>query len=77
MLNPWKIISEECRIKTVGFLNIPGFVKRNKLKQIPKQQDIIFAIKKKGHKVCVTHFAKNSIRTTISEKELKEIWKNI
>jgi tRNA (guanine26-N2/guanine27-N2)-dimethyltransferase len=68
-----KIIQGEAKIDVVGFYHIPSFIKKNKLKDTPKQEKIIDEIRKKGFKANETHFKDNSIRTDIPEKELVKI----
>jgi len=72
-----KIIKQESKINTIGFYDITKLGKKYKLKTLPKQEDIIKAIKKKAYKASETHFRENSIRTDISEKELIRIIKSI
>jgi tRNA (guanine26-N2/guanine27-N2)-dimethyltransferase len=67
------LIEQESKIDTIGFYDITRLGKKYKLKSLPKQQDLIKKIKKKGFKVSETHFRENSIRTNIEEKELIKI----
>jgi len=69
-----KIIEKESKIPVVGFYSIPHLCKKNNLKMI-KQKEIINKIKKKGYEAAETHFASNSIRSDINEKELINILK--
>ncbi|MEK6921149.1 MAG: tRNA (guanine(26)-N(2))-dimethyltransferase [Nanoarchaeota archaeon] len=70
------IIKEEAMIEQVGFHEIHALCKKNKL-HIPQYLPLMSAIKEAGHKVARTHFSLNGMRSTISEKELLEIIKNI
>lgn len=63
------IIAQESKIPVVGFYNLPKICKKNKLAMI-KQDEIIKRIGITGHKVAITHFAPNSIRSTITLQEL-------
>ena len=71
-----KIIKEESKIDTIGFYDTTKLGKKYKLKKLPKQEDIIKAIKKKNYKASETHFRENSIRTNINEKDLVKIIKS-
>ena len=71
------IIKNESKIDVVGFYDITKLSKKYKIHQLPKQEDIIKAIKKKGFKASLTHFRENSIRTNISEGELVKIIKGL
>lgn len=70
-----KIISDESKINTVGFYDIPRFCKKHKL-SIMKQDEIIRRIKANGCKASLTHFKENSIRSDIGEKELISLIKS-
>ncbi len=72
-----EIIKDESKIHTVGFFNIPVFVKKNKLNDIPKQELIVSAIKKKGYQVSETHFKENSLRSDVPSEKLVKIIKEI
>ncbi len=63
------IIKQECKINTVGFIDIHKFCKKYKLK-IPKTEILIKKIKSKKHKASQTHFLPTGIRTSMSEKNL-------
>jgi len=71
-----KVINQESKIDQVGFYNIHVLAKKNKLKQIPKMEELIKKIKSKKYKVSRTHFNNVSIRSNVSEKELINIIKN-
>ena len=71
------IVSDESKIETVGFYDLPSFVKKNGLKRIPKQELIVSAIRKKGYKVSLTHFKANCIRSNIPSKELIKLLKKV
>ena len=68
------IINREAKISVVGFYNLPKLAKKFKIK-LGKKEIIIDKIKRKGYKVAETHFASNSIRSDISEKELLGVLK--
>ena len=70
------VINQESKIDTVGFHNIHILAKKEKLKQIPKMEEVIKKVKAKKYKVSKTHFNNVSIRSDVSEKELIKIIKN-
>ncbi|MBR9699959.1 hypothetical protein GOV09_05870 [Candidatus Woesearchaeota archaeon] len=72
-----KTILDESKIHTIGFYHLPSVAKRHKLGSLPRQDAVMKAIKKKGHKVSETHFMENSIRSTVAEKDLVRIIKAI
>ena len=65
-----KIVKDEAKINTVGFYDVHKLVKRNKIKKIPKKEETIKKIKKKGYKVSETHFSDKSLRSDIQLKDL-------
>jgi tRNA (guanine26-N2/guanine27-N2)-dimethyltransferase len=62
-----KTISQECKINTIGFIDIHKFCKKHKLK-IPKTEVLLKKIN-----ASQTHFSPTGIRTNISENQLKQI----
>lgn len=70
------IIKEEAKIEQIGFHEIHALCKRNKF-HIPQYTPLMNAIEKAGHKVARTHFSLNGMRSTIAEKELLEIIKDL
>jgi len=70
-----KIIEDESKIDTIGFYDIHRLVKKNKIKKIIKKEELIKRIKKKGHKVCETHFSRTGVKSNISLKELIKLLK--
>lgn len=64
------IIKDESKIGTVGFFDIHSIVKKEKLKVIPRKEELISNIRKKGFKATETHFSGTGIRSDISYKEL-------
>lgn len=70
-----RIIKDESKIDAVGFYNIPAFIKKNKLKKMPKQEQIISEIRRKGYNVSETHFRDNSLRSNIPASELLRLLK--
>jgi len=70
-----KIIASESKIPSIGFYDIHRICKNNKVKQIPKMEDIMKKIRQKKHKASLTHFSPTGIRATISEKEIIRIIK--
>ena len=65
-----KRVKDEAKINTVGFYDVHKLVKRNKIKKIPKKEETIKKIKKKGYKVSETHFSDKSLRSDIQLKDL-------
>lgn len=66
------IVGEECNIDKVGFYDIHGFCKKNKL-AIPKTKEIMQALDKNNIAYGRTHFTPLGIKAEISETELKKI----
>jgi len=66
-----KTLYNECNLP-MGFYNLPTIARELKLKGLPKINEIIKEIKKSKHRAAKTHFALQSIKSTISEKELKK-----
>ena len=70
------IIKSESKLDVVGFYDINALGKKYKLKKLPKLEDVIKLVKKKGFSVSLTHFRDNSIKSDISEKELVKLIKS-
>jgi tRNA (guanine26-N2/guanine27-N2)-dimethyltransferase len=70
------IIKDESKVNSVGFYDVTEIAKKYKLSVLPKKDDIIRKIKVEGFLASETHFRENSIRSTISEKDLVKILKN-
>jgi len=68
-----KIIKEESKINVIGIYDIPELAKKYKLKKIPKKDNILKDIKRKGFLGSETHLRDNSIKSNIDEKNLIEI----
>ena len=56
----------------LGFYDIHYICKKNKLK-IPKKEDLIKVLKKKGFKATSTHFSGTGIKSNVDEKELVKV----
>jgi len=69
------IIASESKIPAVGFYDLHAISKRLKINKIPKTENIMKNIKKRKHKVSLTHFSPTGIRSDISEKEIIKIIK--
>jgi len=67
-----KIIKNECKIDVVGFYDLHKIAKRNKLK-IPRKEDLIKKIKKKGYRACETHFNGVGVKSDIGFKKLLKL----
>lgn len=67
------VINEEAKLDVVGFYNIHTICKKNKIKNLPKTEEILKKIKKKGGKACRTHFDDVGIKSNLSEKDIKNI----
>ena len=72
-----RIIKDESKIDVIGFYDITKLAKRNKLKVLPKKNDLINKLKKKKFKVAETHFRENSLRSNINKKEIIKLIKKI
>ena len=72
-----KTIKKELKINSVGFYDVAQVVKHNKLKNVPKKDLLINEIKKAGFKAAETHIKPNSIRSSVTVKELGKIIKKI
>lgn len=70
-----RIIKDESKIDVVGFYDINKLAKRNKIKVLPKKNDLINKLKKKKFKVAETHFRENSIRTNAKLKDIVSVLK--
>ena len=68
-----KIIKDESKINTVGFYDIHKLVKRHKIKKIPKREELVKKIRKKGYKVSETHFSGRGLRSDIPLNSLLKI----
>lgn len=66
-------IADESRIDSLGITHIHSFCKEHKVKKLPKKQDVIEAIRKKGSAASETHISPEAIRTDISEEALLRI----
>lgn len=67
-----QIIRDESKIPIVGFYSMPALCEILK-RSSPKQEQIIKKIIQKGKKASQTHFAPESIRSSISLEELNKI----
>jgi tRNA (guanine26-N2/guanine27-N2)-dimethyltransferase len=68
-----EIIKKEAAIDTIGFYHLSKFVKRNKLKAVPRKELILSEIKKQGYKAAETHFNPEALRTDMPEEKLIEL----
>ena len=66
------IILEESRVGGIGFYDLHKIAKRYKVK-IPKKEELIKKLKKKGYKACETHFSGRGVRSDISLEKLLKI----
>ena len=71
-----KTIKEESKIGTVGFYDLNGICKKNKIKNLQKKELIKNKIKKSGYKASGTHFKSEGIRSDIPLNKLIRIIKN-
>ena len=58
-----KTIKDEAKINAVGFYDLHAIAKKYKKETVPKIENVIESIKKKGFKASRTHFSPNGIRT--------------
>ena len=67
-----KIILEEAKVGGIGFYDLHKIAKRHKVK-IPKKEELIQKLKKKGYKAYDTHFSDKGVRSDISFEKLMKI----
>ena len=66
-----QVVKGESQVGGIGFYDLHKVAKRHKVK-IPKKEELIKKLKKKGYKACETHFSGRGVRSDISlEKLLK------
>ena len=58
-------IRQEAEIGGVGFFHVHKLVKKNKIKDIPKKDELFSAVKKLDYKISPTHFNPLGIRSNI------------
>jgi tRNA (guanine26-N2/guanine27-N2)-dimethyltransferase len=58
------IIQEESKINTIGFYDLHKIAKKHKLK-IPKKEELIKKLRKKGYKASSTHFSGVGVKSNI------------
>ena len=68
-----KIIHDESTILTVGFYDTHSFVKKYKIKEIPRKMDLIKEIRKAGYKASETHFNPEAVKSDISNEKLLKL----
>jgi len=66
---------KESLINTVGFYDLHKLCSKLKLPEIPRYDDIIEKLKKKGYKASRTHFSKTGIKTNAPYKDVVKIIK--
>lgn len=71
------IIAEESQIDAFGFYDLHEECKRNKIYPLPRLDELISLIRKKGFAASRTHFRENSIRTTMDEDEFLSAVKEV
>ncbi len=62
------IISNESRIRMIGFVSLPDLAKRNRVGNLASREEIISRIRKKGYQIELTHFDPQGYRTNAPEK---------
>jgi len=72
-----KMMGAESKIPVVGFYDVHGLCKRNKIRYMPKTSNIIKKIKQKKYEASLTHLSPTGIRSNINEKELVRIIKQL
>lgn len=70
-----EIIKEESKISAVGFYDLHEICEKNKLKSVPKKEEIKMKIRKAGYQAADTHFKGEGIRSDISIEKLIKILK--
>ncbi|MAE13661.1 hypothetical protein CMO92_03775 [Candidatus Woesearchaeota archaeon] len=71
------LLLAESQINTIGFYDTHKIVKKEKLKDIPRTEEIFKALTQKKFKASRTHFSQYGIKTTASEKEFISLLKNL
>ncbi|MBS3132607.1 tRNA (guanine(10)-N(2))-dimethyltransferase [Candidatus Woesearchaeota archaeon] len=71
-----KTISEESKIKTLGFYDTHIFSKRFKIR-VPKLEAVITVLRENGFMAARTHFSGNGIRSGIGNKEFVRLLRRI
>jgi len=66
------IIKKEADVGGIGFYDLHKIAKRYKVK-IPKKDELIKKLKKKGYKASETHFSDVSVKSNIELKKLLEL----
>ncbi|MBW2989179.1 tRNA (guanine(26)-N(2))-dimethyltransferase [Candidatus Woesearchaeota archaeon] len=69
-------INEESGISSIGFYDLHRIAKRYNL-HIPKKEELIKKLKKKGYKASNTHFSGKGIRSDISLEKLKKLIRSL
>ncbi|MFQ5621741.1 MAG: hypothetical protein ACE5FT_07975 [Candidatus Nanoarchaeia archaeon] len=70
-----KTIFGELQVGTVGFYDMHQLGKDTGVSELPKLSYVLEKVRKK-HAAALTHFRPNSIRSTITKKEIEKIIKN-
>ena len=65
---------EESEIGTFGFYDIHALSSELKLRETPSYKSVAKRIKEKGS-ICKTHFSENGFKTTLSEKEVLNVFR--
>jgi len=66
------VIKEESSIDTIGFYDLHKLAKRYKV-EIPKKEELIKRLKKKGYKASDTHFSGKAIKSDVGLEKLLKI----
>lgn len=70
------LITQESNIQSVGFHDLHYLCKKNKISLIPRKEDLIVKLKKKGFNASQTHFKGEGIRSNVEEKKLVSLLRN-
>lgn len=70
-------IKEESKISAVGFYDSHDICEKNKIKSVPKKEEIKMKIIKAGYQAADTHFKGEGIRSDIEMRKLVNLLKSI
>ncbi|MEK6983851.1 MAG: tRNA (guanine(26)-N(2))-dimethyltransferase [Nanoarchaeota archaeon] len=71
-----QLIRDESKINSIGIYDLHDICKKNKIRNSPKKEAIILAIRKIGYKASKTHFKGQGIRSNVPYSKLVNLIKN-
>ena len=72
-VRPWR----EARVKTLGFYDIHALAKIYKLESLPRLDNIISDLRKKGYRAERTHFTPTAVRTNAPFGVVKKLLNSV